>query len=134
MSEKYKTTCKYLNYAEHLLILASTVNGCVSVSVFASSVAIPVGATSFAVGIKICAITAGIKTYKSITKKKKKKHDKKVLLGKNRLNTNEVFIFKALIDSYTSHDEFFSVNDVLRKYNKIKEEIKTPKTSVEYTT
>ena len=47
MSEKYKTTCKYLKYLEHLLILASTVTGCVSVSVFASLVAIPVGTASF---------------------------------------------------------------------------------------
>ena len=36
MSEKYKKTCKYLNYVEHLLILASTVNSCVSISAFAS--------------------------------------------------------------------------------------------------
>ena len=28
MSEKYKKTCKYLNYVEYLLILASTVSGC----------------------------------------------------------------------------------------------------------
>ena len=27
MSEKYKKTCKYSNYVEHLLILASTVTG-----------------------------------------------------------------------------------------------------------
>ena len=73
MSQKYKKTCKYLNYVEHLLILASTVTGCVSISVFASLVAVLVGITSSAVGIKICAVTAGIKKYKSILKKKKKK-------------------------------------------------------------
>ena len=28
MSEKYKKTCKYLNYIENLLILSSTINGC----------------------------------------------------------------------------------------------------------
>ena len=33
-------------------------------------------------GIKICAIAAGIKMYKTIIKKKKKKHDKIVLLVK----------------------------------------------------
>ena len=27
MSEKYKKTCKYLSYVEHLLILDSTVTG-----------------------------------------------------------------------------------------------------------
>ena len=73
---------KYLNYVEQLLILASTVTGCISISVFASLVAIPVGITSFAVGIKICAITSEIKKYKSIIKKMKKKHDKIVFLGK----------------------------------------------------
>ena len=29
MCEKYKKICKYLNYVEHLLILVSTVTGCV---------------------------------------------------------------------------------------------------------
>ena len=78
MSEKYKKTCKYLNYVENLLILVSTVTACVSISAFASLVTIPVGITSSAVGIKNCAITVGIKTYKLIIKKKKK-HDKIVL-------------------------------------------------------
>ena len=64
MSLKYKKTCKYLDYVEHLLISVSTVTGCVSISVFASLVCVPVGITSSTVVIKICAITAGIKTYK----------------------------------------------------------------------
>ena len=38
MSEKYKKTFKYLNYVENLLILSSTITGCVSFSVFASLV------------------------------------------------------------------------------------------------
>ena len=63
MNGKYKKTYKCLNYFEHLLILDATVTGCVSISAFASLVAIPVGITSSAVGIKICAITVGIKTY-----------------------------------------------------------------------
>ena len=56
-----KKTCKNLSYVEHLLILAATVTGCVSIFAFVSLVAIPVGVTSSAVGIKICAITTGIK-------------------------------------------------------------------------
>ena len=36
--EKCKKTCKHLNYVEHLLILVSTVTGCVSISAFASIV------------------------------------------------------------------------------------------------
>ena len=41
-------------------------------------------------------------------------------MGKGKSNTIEVLISKALIDSYISHDEFFSVNNALRKYNEIK--------------
>ena len=82
------------------------------------------------IGIKICAVTVGIKKYKSIIKKKKKKHDKIVLLGKDKLNTIEVLISKAVMESYISHDQFFSVNDVLREYNKMKKEIKNSETSV----
>ena len=36
----------------------------------------------------------------------------------------EVFLSKSLINSYNSHDEFVSVNNMLRKYNKMKQEIK----------
>ena len=82
MSGKYKKTCKYLNYVKHLLILVSTVTGCASISAFASLVSVP------AIGIKICAITEGIKKYKSIIKKKKKKHDKLVLLRKSNTIEN----------------------------------------------
>ena len=73
---------KYLNYVEHLLILASTTTGCISISAFASLVCVPVGIISYAIGIKLRLLTAGIK--KSIIKKKKKKHDKILLLGKDK--------------------------------------------------
>ena len=130
MSEKYKKTCKYFNYVECLFILASTITSCVSISAFASLVYVLVVIRSSAVGIKICKMTAGIKKYKSIIKKKKKEHDKIVLLGKDKLNTIEILIFKPLIHSYVSNDEFVSVNNLLRKYNDIKEETKKPSTSV----
>ena len=133
MSDIYKKTCKHPNYVEQLFILASTVTGCVLISEFASLVCAPVGITGSAVGINICAIIAGIKKYKSYKKKKKKKHDEIVLSGKDKLNTIKVLISKALIDSYISHDEFTSVNNVLREYNEMKMEIKNRDTSVEYT-
>ena len=57
-----------------------------------------------------------------------------MLLAKPQLITIEVLIFKAKIDSYINHDEFVSVNDVLREYYEMKEEIKNPKIAVEYTT
>ena len=91
-----------------MLILVSTVTGCISISAFASLVCF----TSSAVGLNICAIISGIKKYKSvINKKKKKKNDKIVLLGKDELNTIKILISKTLIDLYISHDKFVSVNN-----------------------
>ena len=104
MSKKHKKVGITLNYIEHFLILASTITGGISISAFASSLGIPLGITSSAIGLKICGIIAGIKKYKSIIKKKKKKHDKIVLLAKCKLNSIEVIISKALIDSVISHD------------------------------
>ena len=133
MSEKYEKTCKYLNHVEHLLILASTIIGCISISAFASLVCVPVGIVSSAVGIITCAIIAGIKKYNSIIKKKKKKRNKIVLLGEYQLNTIKVLISEALTDLYISHDKFVSVNNMLRENHETKEEIKNPEPSVEYT-
>ena len=124
MSKKHKKVCTTLNYIEHFFILASTITGCVSISAFSSLIGIPIGIKSSAIGLKICAIAAGIKTYKSTIKKKKKKHDKIVLLGKSKLNSIEVLISKALIDSVISNDEFVLINNVLKEYEGIKEEIK----------
>ena len=61
IGKKHKKTCKYSNYVEHLLILASKVTVCVSISAFASLVVVPVGIRISAVELKTCAIPAVIK-------------------------------------------------------------------------
>ena len=73
--------------------------------------------------MKVCAITVGIKKYKSLIKKKKNNHDRIVFLAKSKLNKIAVLIFKALIDSVVSHNEFVLINNVRKEYNQIKEEI-----------
>ena len=62
MSKKHKKVGRVLNYIDHSLIVISTITGCISISAFASLVGIPRGITSSAIGLKICAITAGIKS------------------------------------------------------------------------
>ena len=127
MSKKHKKVYTALNYTEHQLSLIFTVRGFVSMSGFALA-GIHIGITSSEIELKICVITAGIKKYKSIIKKKKKKHDKIVLLAKSKLNSIEVLISKALINSVISHDEFVLINNVLKEYNAMKKEIKNLKT------
>ena len=46
------------------------------------------------------------------------KRDKIVLLAKSKLNSIEVLISKALVDSVISHDEFVLRNNVLKEYEK----------------
>ena len=107
MTKNHKKVCTTLNYIENFLILGSTVTGCVPISAFASLVGIPIGIKSSAIGLKICEITAAVIKYKSIIKKKKKKHDKIVLLAKAKLNSIEILISMSLVDSVISHDDFF---------------------------
>ena len=87
MRENHQKECRNLNYSQFFLIFISAASGCASISAFAVLVGDSVGITSSATGIKICAITAAIKRFKSIIKKKRGKYD---------------------------HIVFFSVNNVLR--------------------
>ena len=117
MSKKHKKVCVTLNYIEQFLILVSAVAGCISISVFASSIGVPIGIMSSAIGLKVCAITAGIKKYKAIIKKKKKDHDKVVLLAKTKSNSIVALIFKVLMESDITHDEFVIVNNLFKEYD-----------------
>ena len=83
MSKKHKKECKALNFFEHFLFYISAVNGCVIISAFASLIGVPVGIAGSAVGIRISAITAGIKKYKSVIKKKNKKARSYSVISKN---------------------------------------------------
>lgn len=84
-----------LNLVQQSFILASGITGCViSISVFTSLIGICISTATSAVRVKDCVISAGIKKYKSIKKKKRKKHDNLVLPGKDKLNTKEVLICK----------------------------------------
>ena len=120
--------CRALNYFKHFYIFISAVSACVSLSAFVSLFGNPVDARCSAVQIKIWAITAGIKKYKSIIEKT----DHIVLLAKT-LNTINILISETLSNSYISYDKFVSVNIVLRECKETKAEIKNPKNTVEYT-
>ena len=121
------------NFTSHSILrnLASAITRCVSVSAFGSLVGIPIGISSFSVELKYFPIAAQIKKHKSIIKKKRKKHDKRALLAKTKSNSMENLMFRTLINSYSSHDEFFFlVNNVKREYDDMKEEVKNRKTSI----
>ena len=76
-----------LNNIDHLFTVIFTITGSISISAFTSLVGVPIVMTSSAIGLKVCAITVRIKKYKSIIKKKRKKHDKIALIAKPKLNS-----------------------------------------------
>ena len=106
MSKKHKKVSRVPNFIEKVLILASAVTEYASISALASLVGSFVPILSSALELKIWAQTAWTKTYKSIIKKKIKRHDKIVLLSKTKLNSMKVLISKALIEWDISHNEF----------------------------
>ena len=83
MSKRHRRSCRVLNYVDHLLIVFFAIIGCVFTSDFTSSVGILIGITSSVIGLKVCAITPGIRKYKI-----KKVTSKKQWLRKRRRRIN----------------------------------------------
>ena len=80
MNKKYRKVCAALYYIGQFVILISAVAGCNSISDFVAVLGIPKVIIISILGLKICAITAGVKKCKSKIKKEKRKYDETVLL------------------------------------------------------
>ena len=116
LSNKNKKVYMILNYIEHFLTLVFAVTICISISCFASLIDISKGIMSSIIGLNICAIIARIKTYKSIIKKKEKKHDEVVLLAKTNLDCIKD-LSRSLTGSCIERNYFYLI-DLLRKYER----------------
>ena len=76
---------------------------------FTSVVGAPVGIASVSFTL-IFFLTTGIdKKLLSITRNKKKNHDKILMLAKNKLNSIETLLSQALIDMEISHEKFIAI-------------------------
>ena len=60
-----------------------------------------------------------------LTKKRKKKHNKIIVLAKNKLNTINTLLSSALNVSEISHEEFTNIINEENIYENIKENIKS---------
>ena len=63
------------------------------------------------------------KSLLKLTKKRKKKHNKIIVLAKNKLNMIDTLLSSALNDSEISHEEFASIINEANIYENIKENI-----------
>ena len=118
---------KYLvsfDYLDKIFITLSASFSTLSIASYASVVGIPAGITGASLTL---VFTIGIIISKSllkVTEKRKKKHDKIIVLAKNKLNTIDTLLSSALNESEISHEEFTNIITETNIYENIKENIK----------
>ena len=86
------------DYIDQALIVLSATSGGVSIISFTSIVGAPVGIASASLTLFFSLATGIVKKLLNITRNKKKKHDKILILAKSKLNSIKTLISQALID------------------------------------
>ena len=106
------------------VIVLSVTTGSTSIASFVTVIGTPVGmvSASFSLGFSIS--TGIIKKLLKSTRNKKKKHNKTVMLAKNKLNSIESKISEVLINNEISHEDFMTAINEDKKYRKLKESIR----------
>ena len=119
---KYVTTFDYID--KTLFVLSARSSG-VSIISFTSTVGAPAGIASACLTLIFSLTTGIVKKLLNITRNKKKKHDKILMLAKSKLNSIETLISQALIDMDISHEEFVTILKEKDKYEKMKENLRS---------
>ena len=118
---------KYLvsfDYLDKIFIALSASFGTLSIASYASVVGTPAGIAGSSLTL-IFTIGTGIsKSLLKLTKKRKKKNNKIIVLAKNKLNMIDTLLSSALNDSEISHEEFTNIINEANIYENIKENIK----------
>ena len=118
---KYVTS---FDYIDKILIALSATSGGVSIISFTSAVGAPVGIASASFTLIFSLTTGIVKKLLNITRNKKKKHDKILMLAKSKLNSIETLVSQALIDMEISHEEFNAIIREKQKYERMKENVR----------
>ena len=119
---KYVTTFDYID--KILIVLSATSSG-VSIISFTSIVGAPVGIASASLTLFFSLSTGIVEKLLNITRKKKKKHDKVLMLAKSKLNSIKTLISQALIDMDISHKEFITILNEKEKYDNMKDNLRS---------
>ena len=106
-SKKLNKYVTIFDYLDKILIVLSATTGGISIISFTTTIGAPVGIASASFTLIFSLTTGIVKKLLNITRNKKKKHDKILMLAKSKLNSIETLISQALIDMETSHEEQF---------------------------
>ena len=93
---KYIVSFEYLDKS---LIVLSVVPGSMSVASFATAIGAPVGVMSASCSLAFSITTGSVNKFLKTIRNKKKKHNKIVMLARNKLNNIESKISEALINN-----------------------------------
>ena len=102
----------------------SAASGEVFIILLTSAVGAPVWVASASFTLIFSLTTGMVKKLLSITRNKKKKHDKILMVAKSKLNSTESLISQALIDMEISHEEFVTILKEKDKCEKMKETLR----------
>ena len=104
-----------------LIVLSATSSGVCTI-LSESVVGAPVGIASASFTLIFSLTTGIVKKLLSITRNKKKIHDKVLMLAESKLDSIETLVSQALIDMEISHEEFNAI--IREKYERMKEHLK----------
>ena len=124
-SKKLSTYVAVFDYIDKILIFLSVTTRGVSICSFTSIEGAPVGIASAGFTLIFSLTTEIVKKLLNITRNKKKKHDKILMLAKSKLNSIETLISQALIDMDISHEEFITILKEKDKYEKMKDNLRS---------
>ena len=123
-SKKLSKYVAVFDYIDQALIVLSATSGGVSIISFTSIVGAPVGIASASLTLFFSLTTGIVKKLLNITRNKKKKQDKILMLAKSKLNSIETLVSQALIDMEISHEEFITILREKNNYEKMKENLR----------
>ena len=124
-SKKLSKCVTAFDYIDKILIVLSTTSSGVCIISSASVIGVPVGIASASFTLIFSLTTGIVKKLLNITRKKKKKHDKILMLAKSKLNSIETLVSQALIDMEISHEEFVTILKEKDKYKKMKDNLRS---------
>ena len=126
-----KSCCKKLSkyviafdYIDKLLIILSATSSAVCIILSASVVEAPVVITGASFTLIFSLTTETMKKLLIITRNKKKKHGKILMLSKSKLDSIETLESQALTDLEISHKEFNVIIREKNKYNKMEQNVR----------
>ena len=124
-SKKLSKYVPVFDYIDQALIVLSATSGKVTIISFTSIAGAPVRIASASLTLFFSLTTGIIQKLLNITKNKKKKHDKILILAKSKLNSIETLVTQALIDMEISHEELITILKEKDKYEKMKDNLRS---------